>query len=95
MNYSLPNVDDLQSFLSDAQHDEIDKVRRQQLIKEQFQTVNEFIGGHITAWIPYTTLEWIFIIECFALVKYLTPCHLFAIRTCYIVNWNVERSAKR
>lgn len=62
------------------------------MIEEQFQGVHQFVCGHVTAGIPKTTFEWIFVVEGFALIEHFTPCHFLAVGTGDIENWNLNRS---
>lgn len=84
----------LQSWLAKAEHKKINNVGRHPLVEEQSQRVNEFICGHVTAWIPYTCFKWILIVQFFAKVKHFAPCNLLAVRTGHIEHRNVSWSVK-
>lgn len=71
----------LQSFLTEAEHEEIDEVSRQPMLEEQTNIVGHTVGGHVAARIPNTGFKWIFQCQFSAVIEHFAPCDFFVIGT--------------
>lgn len=101
IKYRFPNnwevliVKYLQSWLAEAQHQEVNNIGRYPVVEDHLQCMHEFVCGHVAAWIPNASFEWILIIQFFAKVKYFAPCDFLAVRASHIENGNVSWSANQ